>query len=160
MCVFPRPKPSRLILFLALAGASAVAGCGGSTGTVTGSVTYQGRPLKGGTVMFTPAGGGTSPVAVIINEDGSYTAEKVPVGEATITVDTAFLRPPPGGGMGGSPKYEPPKEAQGSNYKPPSDLGANARRYVPIPAKYANPAASGLTYKVTSGSQKHDIPLD
>jgi hypothetical protein len=153
-----------LVGFLALAGALAVAGCGGSTGTITGTVTYQGKPLKGGVVMFTPAGGGGAAVATI-GEDGTYTAEKVPVGEATITVDTAFLKPAAGRGeMGGNaPKYEPPKEAPEGGapaYKPPSDAGANARKYVPIPPKYADPAQSGLKYTVTGGSQKKDIPLD
>jgi hypothetical protein len=153
-----------LVGLLALAGALAVAGCGGSTGTVTGTVTYQSKPLKGGIVMFTPAGGGQSPVAFNINEDGTYTATGVPVGEATITVDTAYLKSQARGEMGGNaPKYEPPQgapEGGAPAYKPPSDAGANARKYVWIPTKYADPAQSGLKYTVTGGSQKKDIPLD
>jgi len=32
-------------------------------------------------------------------------------------------------------------------------------KYVPIPAQYADPGTSGLTFTVKSGSQTHDIEL-
>lgn len=63
-----------------------LAGCGrGSpvTAGVRGTVTFQGRPLAGGLVVFAPdrdKGMGGKPVTVTVAEDGSYSAGAVPVG--------------------------------------------------------------------------------
>jgi hypothetical protein len=76
---------------LAAVGASlGLAGCGSSSGIVTGKVTYNNRPLKGGNVTFVGANGSAS---ARINEDGTYTIDKVPTGEAKIAVETSSLRP-------------------------------------------------------------------
>jgi hypothetical protein len=122
-------------------------------------VTYKGTKLRGGSVVFTRADGQVSPVSVQINEDGTYTAEKVPVGETNVSVDTAYLRPQGWPGGGGPPKYEAPKDVE-SNYKPGADAGDNARKYVRIPDKYADPSQSGLTLTVKGGPQTYDIPLE
>ena len=45
----------------------------------------------------------------------------------------------------------------------PGDAGrqqAGGAQPPPLPAKYADPNQSGLTYDVTAGDQKHDLPLD
>ena len=154
MSGFPRPRSGRLVMFLVLAGALAVAGCGRSAGTITGTVTYKGAPLKGGSVMFTPAAGGQAgPVSVAIGQDGTYAAEKVPVGDVTVTVDTSYLKPAPRTG----PREDQAPPGHENPNKPSASGGAN---YVPIPAKYADPAQTPLKYTVKGGSQKYDIPID
>jgi hypothetical protein len=109
----------------------AVAGCGERTGTVTGKVTYNGAILKGGQVTF-------------------VSQEKKP--------ETDSVKPPPGG----IPKYAPPPGmTPPGGYNPGGGVDPKemARRYVPIPKKYADPAQSGQTMSVTGGSQTHDIVL-
>jgi hypothetical protein len=145
-------------LALAFAAAIVIPGCAKQTGTVSGSVTYKGQPLKGGVVAFIPAAGASVPADIA--EDGTYTAEDVPVGEVTVTVDTSSLKPPAGFRGGGPPQYEPPANAPaGTKYKPP-DLGGNAKRYVEIPDKYLDPQESGLKTTVKHGKNTFNIPLD
>ena len=154
MSGFPRPRPARLVMLVVLAGALAVAGCGRSSGTVTGTVTYKGKALKGGSVVFIPpAGGEAATVSAQIGEDGTFTAEKVPVGDVKVTVDTSYLKPAP---RTGPREYQAPPGHENPN-KSSGNSGAN---YVPIPPKYADPAQTPLKCTVKSGSQKYDIPLD
>lgn len=70
---------------------------------------------------------------------------------------------PPGGGAGGPPKDNNTKTEMPGN---PADHGYvmskpgdAAKRYVKIPAKYANPTESPLSFTHPGGSQKHDIEL-
>jgi hypothetical protein len=127
-----------------------VAGCGGNpTGTVTGKVTYQNGPVKGGNVIFASASGKS--VIVPIAEDGSYTVADFPLGDAKIAVQTRSLgvlakmgkgRPANAPSMGGSMSAEDA-----------------ARRFVAIPPHYEDASTSELTYTVQAGSQQHDLPL-
>ncbi len=110
--------------------------CGKGGGQVSGVVTYQGKSVPAGTVLF--VGDDNKPVRTPINNDGSYQARNVPLGKVKIAV----LVPPP----------SPPPSAEGS-HAPPSAAPAAA-----IPPKYMDPDTSGLTCDVTGGSQK--CPLD
>ena len=65
------------------------AGCG-SKGTVTGTVTHNGTPLKGGTIQFIPEDG-SQVAGAEIGEDGRYTIEKVPAGKVKVVVETYSL---------------------------------------------------------------------
>src|SRR6476646_10457874 len=156
MRVSPGARPTRW-LPLAVVAVVLAAGCGGSTGTVTGSVSYKGTKLKGGLVVFV-APNGTGTTSGEIQEDGTYTLDGCPAGPVKVAVQTSYLKPP--AGSAGAIKYERPKEAQGNtDYKPP-DQSKNKERYMAIPQKYEDPSASGLTYTVTGGKQTHDISLD
>jgi hypothetical protein len=133
----------------------AAAGCdGSSTATITGKVYYNDAPLKGGNVSFM-----TKDQKVIrlseISEDGSYTIEKMPTGEALITVETSGLKPPAQKMPANKP---PPGVEPPAGYKP-LDFEERAKRYVPIPDRYSDPKQSGLTYQVQKGKQQHDIKL-
>lgn len=139
-----------------------LAGCKGSSqGTVSGTVSYKGQPVKGGTVSIIPSKGGalTSP----IKEDGSYTISKVPVGPAKIAVETASMRPPPKGAKARGPYAKMPKDAIPPGVDPSKVPGAqhhnDASRYVPIPPQYSDPQKSGLSYDVARGNQQHPIDL-
>ena len=149
------------------------AGCGPSTGRLTGKVTYQGNALKGGNVTLVPEGSGMS-FSTPIQEDGTYTFEQVRSGKYKVCVETNSLKPSsrPSGptypGVGGSRgkaqfKNEPPKGAVlPEGYKmddPFAREAANAKRYVAIPDKYAQPESTTLTVEVKGGPQQHDIPL-
>lgn len=59
--------------------------------TVSGTVTFNGAPLKGGTVSFDSTGSGMSS-SVSIGEDGRYGTNRVPLGSNIITIDTESLR--------------------------------------------------------------------
>ena len=116
--------------------AFALAGCGGDpTGTVSGTVTYKGKPLPTGTVAFIAKD--KPPITGAIESSGRYSVARVPVGPVTIAVST-----PPAW----------PKGARSTTSMPMLET-------VAIPAKYNTPEQSGLTYTVTPGSQEHPIEL-
>jgi hypothetical protein len=129
-----------------------VAGCGGpATGTVSGKVSYKDTPLKGGRVTFVCAGNKSA--SGEIDEEGKYTIEKVPVGEAKIVVETEYLKP-----RVRQYQYTAPADNKG-DYKPP-DFAANAKKYVQIPDKYTDADNTDKKLTVKSGSQQFDIKLD
>jgi hypothetical protein len=148
------------------------AGCGSAKhGEVSGKVTYQGKPLPGGTVMFWPQGveAGARPAPARINEDGGYTAP-VPVGEVAVTVETESLAGkvqtgiPRVGKSGKSMSGGPPpeilaqiEEKKGSSVRAESNPVSD--KYVHINKKYSNPQTSGFKLTVQSGAQEFNIDL-
>jgi hypothetical protein len=106
-------------------------GCGGA-GYISGVVKLKGEPLDGGSIItFHREGRGYSGA---IDKTGAYTiSDPVPPGPAKISVFTPPMILAPG-------QTAPPKTMQ-------------------VPAKYADPEKSGLTYEVRSGQQTHDLDL-
>jgi len=123
-----------------------VAGCGPGEGDVTGTVTYKGKKLGSGSVVFH---GPNVTKTTSISADGTYTLKKVPAGSYKITVETFAADAP---GKGGKTGERSTMIIDGAPAPEPGE-------YVPIPPKFKTPDSSGLTYEVTKGSQQKDIPL-
>lgn len=88
---------------------------------VSGTVTYQGKPLPGGEVMWCIERDGCAILrGGVVREDGTFTLD-TPIGLAKVAIHTADL-----------------KKAQSS-------------RYVDVPAKYTDPESSGLIYEAKAG---------
>jgi hypothetical protein len=133
------------------------AGCS-SKGTVSGKVTYQGKPVTVGTVIFVPEAGGGGFSSNI--RDGEYKIERLPVGPVKISVSTPANTVPVKGLIG---KMQMPSELQqklGSGTSA-EGLAQSSRdsQTVLIPPRFQDPEKSGLTYTVKSGSQVFDIDL-
>jgi hypothetical protein len=130
-------------LGIVLLAALATPACGQSKGKVQGMVTYAGKPVSGGMILFVGADK-EHPVRAPIDGEGNYQASDVPVGE----VKVAVLGPPP-------PLKPPPlpknRNAQSASPQEPS--------IVSIPQQYTNPESSGLTCQVSSGSKQYNIDL-
>jgi len=99
-------------------------GCGAGSGDVTGTVTYNGEHLKGGTVTFASTTGGpsfTSP----INEDGTYTLRGVAGGDYKVCVETESLKPhtATGGPSMGRGSGSSSKGGRGGKSGPPGSGG-------------------------------------
>jgi hypothetical protein len=153
-----------------------VAGCTRSAeqqGEVSGQVTYKGKPLPGGRVTFFGTKGFTG--HGIISPQGEYSL-KAPLGEVQIAVDNSILKTNPewekfkgkGMGEGKSPRLKrPPSISGGAEDSQTKSAEAQELQtkhgvtgiYVPIPARYVDPATSGLKFTVESGSQTHNIEL-
>ena len=119
---------------------SLVAGCS-SDGSVTGTVTLDGAPVKRGTVTFHPVGGGPAAIGGI-GADGGYELaigkdRSIPVGEYVVTVDAS----------------EPVSSEAPAD---PRKLPAPPRRLTPV--NYLSKDTSGLRVTVKSGSNV--IPLE
>ena len=153
-------------VFLAMFPVLAATGCGAAKVNVSGKVNYKGAPLKGGTVTFASTTG-KGDVTAQIGEDGSYTMEKVPVGQVKILVATESLKPKfnmggpmSKGGLNAPPTYAAPQgQGNAANYNP-QQREDQSKRYVAIPLEYGDPQKTKLTYDVKSGESTHNIDLD
>jgi len=142
---------------VALAGILAallLTGCPRATGTLTGKVTYQGKPLKAAAISFISTDSGRS-YAAGLKEDETYYIPDMQAGQYKVCVDTAYLKGSPGAtpmpGLGGqSPASKSPAAAQ---------QAANSKKYLYIPDKYADPDKTDLTYTFKGGSENWDIEL-
>ena len=133
-----------------------------SAARVSGSLTYNGQPIKGGVMYFHDSEG--KAYAAKISPDGTYSASDIPVGELIVTVDTDPLNP----GRANAPKG-PTAEArmkmdQSMSRRPDAPSGGTpppspADLYIKIPAKYANAKTSPLTVTLDSGRNVKDINL-
>src|SRR6185437_15230333 len=137
----------RSVSTVVFAGAIALllSGCGRPVGSVTGKVTYQGKPLKGGNVSFNSTDGNQS-FSTPIKEDGSFEVPRLVGGTYKVCVETESLNPP-------SPFVGPRDAKVGKGGPPPGakvpegytasgPAGAKAaeirKKYVRIPEKYGS----------------------
>ena len=145
----------RLIGTLALATALiALAGCSGpadlSTGDLSGTVTTGGKALTGGSIKFTPSGGGAA-IAATVGYEGTYRTTSIPPGDYTVTVETAFL-----GKLykiGGSISAAPPEKVAKAAPKKADPASA----HVQVPKKYEKVSESTLKLTVKPGVQVADF---
>jgi len=140
-----------------------IAGCGTTSqapARVSGTITYQGKPVKAGSIAFHMDKGTYSSA---LSATGTYQIVDLPVGSATVSIETESQNPDKktpayGGGMG--PKMDPGKMAGGV----PAGAGGKSKEemaalYVKIPAKYADPKTSTLTVNLERGSQVKNFEL-
>jgi hypothetical protein len=138
---------------------SLAAGCS-SKGTVSGKITYRGKPVTVGTVMFVPEQGGGGFTASI--QDGEYKVEGLPPGPTKIAVGTPSASGSANRFINAINKRQPPpeimrKKSPDKSAEEPAKPSVSPT--VPIPPKFHNPETSGLTYTVQSGAQVHNIDL-
>lgn len=121
--------------------AAATSGCGQQSGTISGNVSFQDKPISIGTIAFISQDGIVASGTI---ENGIYTVEGVEVGpNATVTVTSHVPSPmmhPPTGPVAGAPTHQP-------------------LTYVPIPDRYSDPKQSGLVHEVIAGPQTRDFDL-
>lgn len=154
--------------------AAALVGCSRPTATVTGKISYNGTPLKGGTVSFHNTEQKES-FGGIIEENGTYFVPTIYAGNYKIVVETESIKPRVGGGSmsykKNTKKDEPAekpldpaiKEKVPEGYHPsnPGDAGAAraGKRFVQIPAEYGIAESTKLSYTVVGGAQTYDLEL-
>lgn len=134
---------------------SLVSACGrsdrGPVAPVEGTVTYRGKPLAAGTIVFEvpkarPANGKI--VDGKITEVTTYDpGDGVPVGSARVAV---FAQADRAGATKSSSPGQP--VTMGANYM---DSGKSL-----IPAKYNNPATSGLSAEIGKGRNTIELKLE
>ena len=152
----------RALLFLASLGL-ALGGCGSGIhyehAKVHGKVTYQGKPVTFGSVLFIPVEppkeGFMQPASGSINPDGTYELASQSDSGAILGEHTVLVIAVDGG------KPAEPKAASKDGVTPPAP--AKGTREVQfksaIPKKYSDPSTSTLKRKVTPGDNQIDIEL-
>jgi hypothetical protein len=155
-----RSKPRALPVFvylLVVVLPVAVAGCSKS-GTVAGKVSVDGRPVSGGIVNFLGAdveSGTQNSVTGTIHPDGTYEANKVPVGPIKVCIM------PDAGTRTRAPKapVRPRDREQGVKPNTTAADPASTAGPVSIPPKYTKYDTSGLTLTVHGGTNPFDIEM-
>jgi hypothetical protein len=155
----------RVILFLGIGAFAALSGCSDSEikyehANVHGKVSYQGKPLTFGTVLFMPVEapkeGPIQPASGPINPDGTYELKSqsspgAVLGEhkvVVIAVDGGQLALAPAAAKDGI--QAPVAPTKGSK-----ELQLKST----VPKKYSDPMSTPLTRKVVAGENAIDIEL-
>ncbi len=142
-----RPRFEVLALFVFCTVVLFVSGCGSKQGGAFGRVTYKGKELTHGTVVFHGKNG--IPVNAAIDGSGNYEVKGVAAGETMVTVvqlpkdhkSPAELR----------------KEYEAAGKKMSPELFAPPKSLIPV--RYNNAETSNLKVTITSGKVNFDIPL-
>lgn len=99
-----------------------LAGCGPSTGTVSGTVTVNGQPATSGIISFVPADGKTAPVTVEIQSGGQYSAQAVAgAKQIQISIPVVVGKRPEYNGPG-APMIEITEESVPAKYNSETEL--------------------------------------
>ncbi len=130
-------------------------GCGSGPDmrSVTGRVTYEGKPISEGTVTFYPAGGGR-PAIGHLGSDGAFTLttfqkdDGALLGEYKVTIEAKQVSNVP---------PEPKTLTEEIAQAPASRERANVTWLVP--EKYTDQTRSGLTAVVADGANQIDFDL-
>ena len=125
-----------------------VLGCGSPTAIVTGTVTYKGKAVTSGIVVFiNDAGMATLPANV--RADGSFEIKRAALGRARVSFDNPA--PPP-----------LPKATPGSPLAEDAELKQLAEaigNYTATPLKYKNPDQSRIVFDLKPGLNECNIDL-
>lgn len=114
-------------------------GCGAPpTGTLSGKVTVNGKPLPAGMLILNTEDKMSFTTGI---KDGIYSVDKIPLGKATIAVreSPAASNTEPGKGDPSKPLPPPPPKV--------------------VPAKYEKAESSGLSTTVVKGPNEFNIDL-
>ena len=113
------------------------------------SVTYQGRPVTYGSVIFLSAGQVAR--SGVIQPDGSYGVEGVAPGAVKIAVISHAPSKGRSTLRGGKPTRPNERRAD------PQSAVVNG--WFPLPTRFEEPNTSGLDYTLASGRVSHDLDL-
>ncbi len=151
----------RRLCFAAVAVLALVAvGCGDRPRSrVHGVVKLDGKPLTGGTVIFLTSDNMTT--VADIQPNGTYAVEGVARGPVKVSVQQPPPRPTPrpNPGAGGKPNDvsagDDAVRKRGGEEPAPPPAAAGPR----LPAKYTDPAQSGLAFELADGDSLYNIDL-
>lgn len=145
------PRAGRLIVpmsFFAAVLPFLTTGCGSGTSTVSGTVTFQGNPVKSGSVILYCA---DKQIVRGLIVDGQYTIPNVPCGSARATVQAHTKLP---AGLRLQQKLPPSIDGP-----IPAPVETDNSRPVVIPPRYALPEESGLVLIVDGSHMTYEIDL-
>jgi hypothetical protein len=150
-------------LWLTCLACALLSGCGGpKVAPVRGKVTYDGKPVTGGKIMFYPESGRMA--IGEIGADGTYTlttfhsGDGALVGPHRVAIESTSVGP----GTMQSPKSIEEEIELSKKGAPGGKILVAGKVEWLVPQKYSLPETSGLTAKVGSGPNEinFDIPAE
>jgi hypothetical protein len=145
-----------IVVLLLCAGIIVFTGCGDKrppTARVSGRVTYQGRPVPEGKIIFIPEQG--RPAIGELGPDGQYelktfiAGDGALVGKHRVTIEARRVS------GGAKPKTIEEELHGGGGASPPTNFSIQWL----VPEKYANPDTSPLTAEIKSGENVLNFDL-
>jgi hypothetical protein len=130
---------------------AAVCGCA-RTGTVRGTVTVDGKPAVGATVVF--SGGENQSALAAVHDDGTFQTPGVPIGPVKVAVKSS---PMPYLGRFSGAMAAPKRGGPGAENLLPFDQQPSTPPA--IPKRYTDADTSGLTLTVTRGRNEFNIAM-
>jgi hypothetical protein len=127
----------------------AAGGCRKSA-TVTGNITYKGRGVTYGSVIF--VGSDKAAHSTAIQPDGTYTLEDLAPG--TFNVAVISRDPSQGRSILRYRKPVSPGDPRATGYAAPA-----AAAWFPLPKQFESPLTSGYNCTLSAGQVTHDIDL-
>jgi hypothetical protein len=124
-------------------------GCGSRTATVVGRVTYQGKPVTGGSVIVYCSDKQIARGNIAV--DGAYSIPNVPYGSSVVTVQGPTMAP-----AGLRTQQALPPSTGGP--LPPTVLVSDPAQ-IAIPLRYGVPEESGLSLAIDRTTVTYDIDL-
>ena len=143
-----------LVAFVLIGFLAALSGCGGGVqrGTVHGTLKYQGKALTGSTVIFLASDNQTHRAE--IGKDGTYSIPGVAYGKVQVSIQQEVARVPI------RPQFDQNRQGKGgvaetkdSQIPPPPPSVAPKLAYT-LPALYADPTNSGLSFELNSADME------
>jgi hypothetical protein len=130
-----------------------LSGCSDGTATVSGMVTYQGRPVTSGSVIVVNEDGTAE--SGVIQPDSSYSVERVKRGHVRLGV----FSPDPAHARSILRPEDNRSKAIRKTAKTARAGEKAASGWFPIPHHLGDPTKSGLTCDVDSSSVHYDIEM-
>ncbi len=146
-------------LALALVGPLLVTGCGGKKSSLSGKVTLDNKTVVAAQVHFVDGEGKKQ--TAILSPEGKYQIE-LPPGDYKLAVEAVggpTMKMPGVGQPSTPPKGVGEMKDPTGQVNTKIETGAIKLTHQLLPMRYKSPDSSGLSVKVTAGSQTHDIPL-
>lgn len=146
----------------------ALVGCGGggdenpATAAATGTVMYQGKPVAGATVSFVKEGAARSGVGVT-NAEGKFQISTFANNDGAIIGDHVVTVVKKTGQGAALEPYNPnmtPEEQMKKMREFSQKTPDQTAKADELPAKYANPAVSGLKAIVSKDSSKNNYTFE
>ena len=158
-------RPSLPRIISRRSGPAALAGCGGGTGELTGTVKSGAKVVASGSV--TAVGGDGIPHGAVIGPDGRYTLTGLPLGEVKLLVSNPNPAAPAGkgpGGPGGAPGRGKEGRGKEGRQPPPTEQPPEAdpeiaKKWFRISDEFGDLAKTALRATVKAGRTEHDIEV-
>jgi len=147
-------------ILVALIGLILLLGCGSKRstgGSISGTVTYKGKPVNRAMLFFHPTSGEGHDISVPTTQEGTFSVSDIPPGEYTIFMEGARI--PPGALKEPEiPKGMDPAKAEEMKRKFQQMRGGEVPT-IPFPKKYQNVATTDLKCTITPGKQQLNLEL-
>jgi hypothetical protein len=131
-------------------------GCGPRVGTISGEVTFQGKPVPGGLLTFRHEDDSVNSVSYELQPDGKYHID-IEVGKVMVCIDNREFEPRAATMPAMPPGMNLPADVVKSMQASTKEASKVSDRWVKLPEKYYQIETSDVQIDVRGGKQTANI---